>query len=160
MEYDRAGHLAGQIAARPGAAAEVWALLVRAAGNRGDLEAAGRACAAGLERHPTCAELVYLHGLLLAQGGRIRDAAGALRRALYLDRALAVAHLTLGRVLSQLGDGEGARRALRNAHRVLSRAPADAPVPAADGEQAGRLAEMARVQLALLDQPGFVRPQP
>jgi hypothetical protein len=33
-------------------------------------------------------------------------------------------------------------------------------VPAADGERAGRLAEMARVQLALLDQPGWVRPQP
>jgi chemotaxis protein methyltransferase CheR len=160
MEYDRAGHLAAQLAARPGAATEVWALLVRAAGNRGDLEAAGRACAAGLERHPTSAELVYLHGLLLAQGGHVREAAGALRRALYLDRALAVAHLTLGRVLTQLGDGEGGRRALRNAHRVLSRAPADAPVPAADGERAGRLAEMARVQLALLDQPGWVRPQP
>ena len=153
LDYDRASDVARQIVAQPGAAPDVWVLLVRAAANRGDLETAGRECMAGLEQHPMCAELVYLHGLLLAEGGRLKEAAVAFRRALYLDRALAVAHLTLGRVLSQLGDRDGARRALRNADRVLSRAPAEEPITAGDGERAGRLAEMARVHLALLDQP-------
>lgn len=149
-DYERAGLLASRVTARPGALADVWVLLVRATANRGELEAAGKACMAGLEHHPTCAELLYLHGLLLAQGGHLNQAVSALRGALYVDRALAVAHLTLGQVLARLGERESARRSLQNAGRVFSRMPAAEPAPAGDGECAGRLAEMARVHLALL----------
>ncbi|MBI2537493.1 MAG: protein-glutamate O-methyltransferase CheR [Gemmatimonadetes bacterium] len=152
-DYERAGFLASRVTARPDAPAGVWVLLVRATANRGELEAAGKACMAGLERHPTCAELLYLHGLLLAQGGHLNQAVIALRGALYLDRALAVAHLTLGQILARLGERDRARRSLRNAGRVLSQMPAAETVPAGDGECAGRLGEMARVHLALLTEP-------
>lgn len=152
-DYQRASFLASQVTGRPDAPADMWVLLVRAAANRGELEAAGKACMAGLERHPTCAELLYLHGLLLAQGGHLNQAVTALRGALYLDRALAVAHLTLGQILARLGERDVARRTLRNASRVLSRMPAAETVPGGDGECAGRLAEMARVHLALLSEP-------
>lgn len=155
-DYERAGTFASQLVRRADAGPEPWALLVRSAANRGDLETAGRNCIAGLERHPTSAELMYLHALLLAEGRRLAEAIAALRRALYLDRKLVVAHLALGHVLARADDREGARRALRNAGRLLSRTPADEIMPAADGERAGRLAEMARVQLALLEDP--VRP--
>jgi chemotaxis protein methyltransferase CheR len=137
------------VRAGPGAPAD-WALLVRALANLGQLESAGRACAAGLERHSLSAELFYLYGLLLAEAGRHREAAAEFRRALYLDRGLAVAHLALGGALVRLGDPAGARRAFGNAHRLLEGTASDAAVPAADGARAGRLAEMARIQLELL----------
>ncbi|MBI4420968.1 MAG: protein-glutamate O-methyltransferase CheR, partial [Gemmatimonadetes bacterium] len=85
-DYDRAGELAGRVAAQPDSTVHAWVLLVRSAGNRGDLVTAGRACIAGLERHPECVELTYLQGLLLAEGGHLSAAENAFRRALYLDR--------------------------------------------------------------------------
>ena len=74
-----------------------------------------------------------------------------MRRVLYLDRSLAVAHFTLGSILERIGDADGARRAYRNA-RDLSRArPHDEVAPLSDGEPAGRLADAAAMQLAVLD---------
>lgn len=123
---------------------------VRRLANEGRLDDAGRACAAALDRHPDSAELLYLHALLLAEAGHHAESAVAARRALYLDRNLAVAHLGLGCALARLGDTDGARRAFRNAEELLAALPPSTPVPAADGEPAGRLAEIARVQLRLL----------
>ena len=116
----------------------------------GEVEAAGRACVAALDRHRTSAELAYVHAVLLMEAGRHVDAAAAARRALYLDRGLVVGHLALGGALARLEDVEGARRAIGNAQRLLAGMTPDEVVPASDGEPAGRLAQMAAVQLALL----------
>ncbi|MEX2156442.1 MAG: CheR family methyltransferase [Gemmatimonadales bacterium] len=151
-DYQRAAELAGRFVQRDGSDPLLWIVLVRALANRGELEAAGRACAAALDRHRTSAELTYLHAVLLAEAGQYADAATAARRALYLDRGLVVAHLALGGALARLGDTDGARRAFRNAERLLAAMPPGALVPASDGEPAGRLAEMARVQLRLLSE--------
>lgn len=125
-------------------------LLVRHLANQGDLAGAGRACAAALDRHRASAELAYLHAVLLGEGGRPADSASAARAALYLDRHMVVAHLALGAALGRLGDQADARRSFRNAASLLAAMPADAVVPASDGEPAGRLAEMVRLQLRLL----------
>lgn len=151
-DYERAAELAGRFAQRDGSDPLLWIVLVRALANRGDLDGAGRACAAALDRHRTSAELTYLHTVLLAEAGQYADAATAARRALYLDRGLVVAHLALGGALARLGDTDGARRAFRNAERLLAAMPPGALVPASDGEPAGRLVEMARVQLRLLSE--------
>ncbi|MBI4501607.1 MAG: protein-glutamate O-methyltransferase CheR [Gemmatimonadetes bacterium] len=149
-DYVRAAELAGRMLAQDGSDSTLWVVLVRAHANRGELSEAGRACAAALDRHPTMAELVYLHAVLLSEAGRHAEAAVAARRALYLDRQLVVAHLALGRALTRMGDSEGSRRAYGNAERLLAAMPSGALVPAADGEPAGRLAEIVRVQLQLL----------
>jgi len=125
--------------------------LVRSLANRGALVEAGRACAAALDAHRTSAELVYLHGVLLAQGGMMAESAEAFRRALYLDRTLVVAHLAMGDALARTGEPAGARRAFRSAARLLAELPADATVPASDGAPTARLAEVARSRLRLLD---------
>lgn len=130
---------------------EPWVILVRSHANVGDLEAAGRACAAGMARNRTSAELAYLHGVLLAEAGRAEDAAAALRAALYLDRSLVIAHLALSDILKRLGDAFASRRSLRNAERLLGGLAPDEIVPASDGERAGRLAEITRAQLTVLD---------
>lgn len=149
-DYERAAVLAAEMVHRDGTDPEPWVVLVRALANRGELDAAGRACAAALDHHRESPELVYLHAVLLAEAGLHSDAATAVRRALYLDRKLVVGHLLLGGALGRLGDLEGARRAVGNAQRLLAELESDTLVPASDGEPAGRLAEMARVQLELL----------
>lgn len=127
-----------------------WALLVRALANGGQIVDAEQACVHGLERHPASTELTYLHAVLLVQRGQFAAAAAAARRVLYLDRSLAVAHLTLGAALARLGHRAQAQRAFRAAEHALEPLAAEAPVPLADGEAAHRLREAARTQRRLL----------
>jgi chemotaxis protein methyltransferase CheR len=149
-DYERAAELAA-IRVREDARDEgAWVTLVRALANLGKLSDAGRACAAALETHRVSVELVHLHAALLASAGRHAEAATAARRALYLDRTLSAAHLLLGASLARLGDVDGARRALRNAERLLAALPANVAVAAADGQPAGRLLANARAHLRLL----------
>ncbi|MDQ6831634.1 MAG: protein-glutamate O-methyltransferase CheR [Gemmatimonadota bacterium] len=130
--------------------APLWIMLVRALANLGRLADAGVECASALGMHRTNAELVYLHALLLSEAQRPTDAVGAVRRALYLDRGMTVAHLTLATLLARTGDCAGARRSFRTVEQQLSQMPPGAPVPASDGEPAQRLLEIARAQRTLL----------
>lgn len=128
-----------------------WVIRVRALANAESLALAGQVCAAALEHHPLSAELTYLHSLLLARAGRYADAAEAARRALYLDRTLAVAHLVLGDALARIGRDQEAARAFRSAHRLLATADPDAVAPASGGERSGRLAATAAARLELME---------
>lgn len=123
---------------------------VRTLADAGQLKEAGLVCAAALDRSPVCAELHYLHSLLLHEAGLHREAATAASRALYLDRNLVPGHLALGCALVRLGDTERARRAFRNAERILAAMMPSHEVPGAGGESAGRLAAFARMQLQLI----------
>ena len=78
------------------------------------------ACA-GLDRHPTSAELTYLHAVLLAEMSHFDAAAQAARRALYLDRNLIVAHLALARALTRPGDTAAALAARWRMRAACSR---------------------------------------
>jgi chemotaxis protein methyltransferase CheR len=122
---------------------------IRGLANSGDIERATRLCDRSLEAFRASAELFYLQSVLLAETGQHEAAAQAARRALYLDRDLIVAHLALGNSLARSGDMRGAKVALENACRLLGHLPPDALVPASDGELAGRLITMTRMQLRL-----------
>jgi len=132
--------------------ASASALHVRALANR-DVAEAERACAAALARHPLSPELQHLWAVLLLDLDRVEEAARAVRRVLYLDRSLAVAHFILGAILRRRGDRDGARRAYRSARDLAAARPAEEPVPLADGELAGRFAQAADAQLGLLEEP-------
>ncbi|MGE3803795.1 MAG: CheR family methyltransferase [Gemmataceae bacterium] len=108
-------------------------------------------CAEALRRHNLVAELYYLHAALLLELGRTEEAASAVRRVLYLDPSLACAHLLLGLIANRQGHVDVARRAYRNAQTLCEQQPNDTLVPFTDGESAGRLAEVAASQLALLE---------
>jgi chemotaxis protein methyltransferase CheR len=123
---------------------------VRSLANR-DADRAARACVELAARHPNVAELHHLHAVLLLELGRDEEAVRAARRVTYLDRTLALGHFTLGAILWRRGDRAGARRAYRNARDLCLARPADEVVPLSDGAQAGRLAEAAAAQLAILD---------
>ncbi len=116
-----------------------------------DTGAAAEACERAVSRHPLCAELHYLYAVILWDLGKPAEAARAMRRVLYLDRTLAVAHFTLGAILRQSGERAAAARAYRNSRDLCAARPAEERVPLADGETAGRMAEIAAAELVLLE---------
>lgn len=126
---------------------------VRALALRGELVEAERACVRALEGDGWSAELHVLHAQLLTEARRYEAATVAARRALYLDRSLAVAHLAHGAALAGGGNRAGARRAFAAAARLLAAVTEAAEVPASGGEPAGRLAELAHAELELLGEP-------
>jgi chemotaxis protein methyltransferase CheR len=127
----------------------IWIVLVRSIANRGDLDAAGHACSAALDRHRMSVELTHLNGVLHAEAGRYGEAAAAARRALYLSPQYTMAHLALGDALSRTGDPD-ARKAFRNAETLLEVLAPATPVPGGDGAEAGQLLRIARFRLETL----------
>ncbi len=144
--YARAAELSGPAGDDP----EACALYVRALANL-DPGAAALACAEAAARHPLSAELHYLYAVLLVGLDRDDEAAAEARRVLYLDRSLAVAHFLLGSVSLRRDDRAGARRGYRNARDLCAALPPGEVLALSDGEPAGRLAEMARLQLERID---------
>ncbi len=128
----------------------LWLVRVRSLANLGRLADAGAACAAALDRHPLSAELLYMQGVLLAAGGRARDAAAAARRAIYLDRHFVPAHMLLGEQLARLGEREPAVRAFDNAERLLVPLAPDVVVAGTDDAPAIRLLHVVRSRRAAL----------
>ena len=116
-----------------------------------DVAEAERVCAAATQRHPLSSELHYLRAVLLLDLDRDGEAIQAARRAIYLDRSLAIAHLTVASILQNRGDREGAWRAYRNARDLCRTRPAEEIVPLSDGEPAGRLLAAAETQMALIE---------
>jgi chemotaxis protein methyltransferase CheR len=152
-DYQRVVWLTESLMADTAAAA----LRVRALANIATAEAE-RACAEAAARHPLSAELAYLHAVLLLDLDRDEEAVRAVRRVIYLDRSLAIAHFALGSILRRRGDHVGARRAFRNARDLSAACPPDQAVPLGDGEPAGRLAAAAAAELALLEAPSEANP--
>jgi chemotaxis protein methyltransferase CheR len=129
-----------------------WIIWLRALANQGCLDEAGAVADRAMAVQGPTAELLYLHAVLLLQAGRAAEAAATARRALYLDRTLVVAHLTLADALRRTGKLGAARRSLRNATALLETFDRETQVPASDGDTAGRLIELVRAKLRLLEE--------
>ena len=116
---------------------------IRACANRGDLtEAAARASAAAtayLKSH----EIPYLHAIVLMNLNRLPEADTILKRLVYLDPDLAVAHFTLGNLRLRQGDLAGARRAFKAAQNAAADRPSTEILALSEGETAGHLAAAA-----------------
>jgi chemotaxis protein methyltransferase CheR len=141
----------------PAETAQQAVVALRARGDSAPLSVVEPECRAALLRHPLCAELHYLHALMFLDLGQKKPASAALRRAIYLDPSLAIAHFTLGSVLAGLRDASGAERAYRNAEQCSRARPADEPVPCASEISARGLASAAARELSLLRAQGGSR---
>jgi chemotaxis protein methyltransferase CheR len=84
--------------------------------------------------------------------GQDDEAIASLRRVIYLDRSMAVAHFALASALQRLGATAEARQAYRRALALSTARPQDEILPLSDGEPAGRLAAAARAQLATIEE--------
>lgn len=127
------------------------ALAVRAVANLDGVDAGGDAAARALVAHPLAAELHFLEAMLRIAAHRDDAAEPSLRRALYLDPSLALAHFALGGVLARRGELVAARTAFRAARTLSEARPAGEPVALGDGQLAGALAVAAAGQLRALE---------
>jgi chemotaxis protein methyltransferase CheR len=131
------------------AAAYVSSIRVLADG--GELHRAAAEAAAAVQVQPLATELHYIRAIILAGLGQYDEASASLRRVIYLDPSLAVAHFTLGSVLWRSGAEAETRRCYRNALALCAERPPEELLQLSEGETAGRMAEAARNQLALID---------
>lgn len=84
----------------------------------------------------------YLRGVILHEKHQDTESATALNRALYLDPAFVLAHVTLGNLMRRSGKERSALRCFENARNVLARLDRDAVLPESGGMTAGRLLHM------------------
>jgi chemotaxis protein methyltransferase CheR len=124
---------------------------IRALADAGELNPAAAQAAVAIQAYPLAAELHYMRAVVLAGLGQYDEASASLRRVIYLDPSLAVAHFTLGSILWRSGAVADARRCYRNALALSAERPPQESLGLSEGETAGRMAEAARSQLALID---------
>jgi chemotaxis protein methyltransferase CheR len=124
---------------------------IRALADGGELHRAAAEAAAAVQVQPLATELHYISAIILAGLGQYDEASASLRRVIYLDPSLAVAHFTLGSILWRSGAEAETRRCYRNALALCAERPPQELLRLSEGETAGRMAEAARNQLALID---------
>ncbi len=125
---------------------EACLLHIRSIANLGDPSAEPLAEQA-IERHPFSPELYYLLAHIRLLRSDDRQAILLLRKALYLDPSLIMAHFVLGSLLQRSGDWPGAGRCFGNAIRLAEALPPEATVPMSDDQTAGEFAAAARKSL-------------
>jgi chemotaxis protein methyltransferase CheR len=145
-EYERAAALTRDAHDEAGVVLHLRAL----ANARGSAVAVLRAERAA-RQHPLSAECHLVHAVLLLDLKRYRDTELSLKRALYLDRSLAIANYLLGSTLRDQSRSEEAWRAYRNARDLAGARPPDEELPLADGTRAAALVSMAGTEMARLD---------
>jgi len=95
----------------------------------------------------------FYQALVLEQMGRRQEAETALNRAIYLDRDFVLAHYHKGLLLEKGEDIAGAARSFRNVLALLRPMAPDRRFAEADGISAADLAELAQMQLEVLEEP-------
>jgi chemotaxis protein methyltransferase CheR len=106
-------------------------------------------CRKVLDHSPLDAPAHLTLGLILSHVGS-PDAIRELRRAIYIDRRLALAYYYLGTLLQKSGPTSDARRAFRNSLALLEERPSDEIVEYGDGITVGELKELARMHQEVL----------
>jgi chemotaxis protein methyltransferase CheR len=108
-----------------------------------DRDKALAASVVAAERFPLSGEIHYLGATLHVCRGTHAEAILWLRRCVYVDRTLAIAHYLLGILLSQQGLSVAALRSLGRARTLCEALPLDSVVALGDGVTAQQLAEAA-----------------
>ena len=121
---------------------------------RGCFDVALAESTAAAERFPLEPELHVLRALLALEVGDLEAALESARRAIYLDRTLAVAHYALGRASRLLGRHAPAQRALRRAQRLAHDTTAEQSPLLFDGITVSDLTAGANAEELLISHTG------
>jgi chemotaxis protein methyltransferase CheR len=120
---------------------------VRRLADGGQALMAEQAAIDALRQFPLAPELHYLHAVVCTELGRSEAAIAALRRVLYIDPGLALAHFMLASVLRRTGRREEAQRAYQAALAACSAQSPDDVLPLSDGEAVRSLVASIHAQL-------------
>jgi len=118
------------------------ALAVRALANEGKLSEALAECEKAILKEKLDPILHYLRASILQEQKREEDAVTSLKRALYLDPNLILAHFTLGNLMLKRGNAQNTNIHFRNALSLLDALKQDDILPESDGLTAGRFREI------------------
>lgn len=113
--------------------------VIRSLANAGDLAGALHWTGKGLIADKLNPEFHYLNGLILQEKGEIEEAVKSLRKAVFLDPDLVVAHFALGNLAAQLGKRKDAEREFSLIMKMLDQYEESDVLPASEGLTAGRL---------------------
>jgi chemotaxis protein methyltransferase CheR len=100
-----------------------------------------------LRQFPLAPELHYLHAVVATELGRVEAAIASLRRVLYIDPSLALAHFMLAALLRRAGRPEEAERACRAALGACREQSPDDILPLSDGAPVRSLVASIEAQL-------------
>ena len=123
---------------------DALALLCRIHANEGKLADALDASDRALAADRLSAGLHYLRAVILQEQGVDDEAAASLKKALYLDQDLVLAHFTLANLEKRQGKVRESQRHFNNALALLDKYSPDDVIPGSDGMSAGRLKEIIR----------------
>ena len=124
------------------------ALLCRIYANEGRLSEALNASDRALAADKLSAGLHYLRAVILQEQGMDDEAAASLKKALYLDQDLVLAHFTLANLEQRKGKVKESQRHFNNALTLLDKYRPDDVIPESDGMFAERLKEIIRATTA------------
>ncbi len=135
---------AGFLASRPrgGQTGPDPSVLARTVADQGDLPRALELCREAIAADKLNPGYHYLHGEILQELGQLDEAASSLRKALYLDPGMVMAHFALGTLARRLGRIKESDRHFTTALKCLGRYDREEIVVESEGLTAGRLAEI------------------
>lgn len=106
---------------------------VRRLAGEGRLWEALQKCDALIASNRLDPNLHYLKAAILLEGGKARESVAALRQTLYLQPDFILAHLALANLARSDGKHGQADRRVTRLRQMLSKRPAEEPVPASEG---------------------------
>lgn len=118
-KHDEALPLLSALAADEGAAARVWTLYGKLMANQGRLDEALDHLRQAIAIDPCDLEANYLSSVIHRELGQTDEAIRTLKRTVYLDHNLAIAHFDLGNIYAERGDRQSAQRHWRTARQIL-----------------------------------------
>jgi len=124
--------------------AQALALLCRIYANQGRLSEALQMSDQAIASDRLSPGLHYLRASILQELGMDDESAASLKKAIYLDQDLVLAHFTLGNLEQRRGRVKESQRHFNNALSVLDSYRPDDVIPESDGMSAGRLKEIIR----------------
>lgn len=129
-------------------------LLCRAYANEGRLAEALQISDEALAADKLSAGLHYLRAIILQEQGMNDDATVSLKKALYLDQDLVLAHFTLATLEQRKGKIKESRRYFHNALSLLESYKLDDIIPESEGMSAVRLRDIIMATTAAMGQGG------
>lgn len=129
---------------------------VKRLADSGNALAAEQAAIDALRDFPLSPELHYLHAIVCTEHGRSEAAIASLRRVLYIDPTLALAHFMLASILLRIGRRGEAQRSYQAALASCSGRSPDDRLPLSEGEPVRNLVASAQAQLRAMDSAGAV----
>ena len=146
--YAEAGRLLEELLVLTPNDGRALALLCRIRANEGQLNEALRLSGEAIAADKLNAGLHFLRGGILQEQGDADQAVTALKRALYLDQELVLAHFSLGNLALRQGKTAESCRHFNNALSLLKRYRPDETVPESGGIPAARLMAIIEASVA------------